>query len=57
MVKINELIDKLELTEKERLYLETLIIHEDREMTGVIARVKQKGGDVKGILQGWLDKN
>ena len=45
MVTVKELIEKIDLTEKEQLYLETLIIHEDRSLTAKIAEVKTRGGN------------
>lgn len=57
MITVEELLKKVDLTEKEKLYLETLIIHEDKNLAGLIADVKKRGGDPGDILKLWLKNN
>lgn len=57
MVTIKELIDKLELTDKEQLYLKTLTIHEKKKLGQQVVEIEKKGGDPEKILQDWLDNN
>lgn len=57
MITVKELIEKLELTDKELLYLETLAIHEKRKLGQQVVEIEKRGGNPEKIFQDWLDKN
>ena len=51
VVTVKELMEKIDLTEKECVYLETFLIHEDRSAGGIAVEVAKKGGNVSKILR------
>jgi hypothetical protein len=57
IVTVKELKELNNLSEREVAYLETFLLHEDKE-AGVLAReVVKRGGSVSKILKEWLSKN
>ena len=57
MTTIKELKENLDLNDKEKLYLETLAIHEKKKLGRQIIEIEKRGGDPESILQNWIDEN
>jgi len=57
MINVEQLLDKLELTEKEKLYLETFKMHEDKALSKYVLKAAKRGFVASEIIKKFLDEN
>ena len=57
MVDVEQLLVKLDLTEKERLYIETFKLHEDKALSKYVLEAARRGYVASNILKKFLDEN
>jgi len=57
IVDVRELMERTDLTKKERAYLEKFLIYQDKDAAALAVDIYKMGYKVSDILKEWLDRN